>query len=934
MKNILLPQTSARFRDFVTTLTQKSQSLLARGIAPSVQLSKRILLSAALKAFAILLIATLSLARSNAQLPCNGVDVGCVLSPTLPYKCITGPTTFQDQIDQGNLALANQSANAVQRIVINGYVTVELDSPDKEYTFPTGSEIVFATSNSQLVIMGGNTLRLTGVKIYGCHEESIFGIRAMANSTLVAEGCEFADAVLNIRPSSTISIVGNTFRRSLSQMRIESGTGTVNFTAGGSISGNKFFGDEFLKPPNAGMKPVNGIVILNDITIGKSNGAKNEFHNFGNGVNYEGSAIYISAYNAAILNTTFDGIAMGSTLETNAAIFASAGSKVSVQGLGSGESAPNTFHDCRSGVYLEHASVDISNAKFTNVETGVHHIQSSTVFPSQSLKINSCRFEGFLRRGVKVEGSPFLNLNTLEIQNCVFDDNSIIPAIRGGVYIGSANPASGKFVIIKNNKVYFRDRNSGGSLFTMIGFYVFGIQKGRGENNEFYDQGNEDMVGAGVRMEGCDGFVWFNNDVIGNNSAGFGDKGFIVYNSPNCVYSCNYLSGTKYGMWFDGLCNASNLYQNSFNDHNEYGLYLQEEGTVIGGQFKKYNTWGGSTGDAETYMTFSNYDPNDPMDKFQVRKSLFTTQTSNQNNDYWATPRLVGNVMGDDPNWFESNEPTPYTIDLCPAVTIDPNDPKLDFGEKGIVNGTFVPWKGYAANTWDAAFLLYQRMTEDTTLRPSGSPEATWYANNYNGNLGKFCRVFDGLVSLSSDTPTATAAQLFSNLNAISVTTTYEQNLKTDLCIFLGQYLANGSALTQQQVADLTAIANQCRYEGGRGVVLARLALGQSSTRDGDCSTSFRGGGGSERSNPEFMHSVSATVFPNPAEHSFSVQLDHSLQNATARLVDLQGRLLGTWAFSGNILNVSEVSVSAGVYFLEVLEQGHVLIRNKIVFNH
>lgn len=884
----------------------------------------------------MLLIALLLPGRSNAQLPCNGVDTDCVLSPTLPYKCITGPTTFQAQINQGNLVSADQSAGVVQRIIINGNVTVSLDVPFVEYTFPAGSEIVYATKASTLTIVSGSTLRLIGAKIYGCHEEAeIWGIRALSNSTLIAEGCEFADGPLSIGSGSNISIVGNTFKRSIIQLQIENGPGNVNFTVGGSISGNRFFGDDFLKFPYEGKTPAAGMGIDSDITVGKLGGALNEFRRFGNGPEYEVNGIYVSGGDVTILNTTFHSIAEGSSSETNAAIRGDLGSNITIQGLGYGEGASNTFQNCKTGVYLQYASVDISNAKFTLVGQGVLYEQPSAVFPSNFVKVNTCRFNGFLNTAIKADALS-LKLSAFEVQNCIFDDNSNTEGNKGAVFISTGKPSSVEQVKINNNKVYFRDRSPLGSFFILVGFYLGNLQKGRGENNEFYDEGAGETIAAAVRMDGCNGFVWSNNDFIGNNTvAAFGDKGFLVYESPNCIYSCNYLSGTKYGMWFEGLCNST-LYQNSFNDHNTYGLYLYSETTVIGGQYKKYNTWSGNPGAAEAFMYYE--DPFDAMYLEHVKKSQFTIQTDNQNTAFWANPRIVGNfaVGSNDLNWFVGPmEPTPPSANICPPETYsDPNGPKLDYGDKGIVDGTFTPWKGYAANTWDAAFLLYQRMTEDASLRPAGSPEAAWYASNYNSNLGKFRRAFDGFVSLSSDAPTVTAAQLLSDLNAIAVTTTHEQNLKTDLLIFLEQYTGNGTPPTPQQTTDLTAIADQCRYEGGIGVVLARLALGQPSTREGDCTEGLGRGQGSERSSQAPANTVNAAVFPNPvAEQAFSVQLDRSILDGAVRLVDLQGRVLGNWTFSGDVLNVREANASPGVYLLEVLEQGHILSRNKLVFS-
>ena len=242
-----------------------------------------------------------------------------------------------------------------------------------------------------------------------------------------------------------------------------------------------------------------------------------------------------------------------------------------------------------------------------------------------------------------------------------------------------------------------------------------------------------------------------------------------------------------------------------------------------------------------------------------------------------------------------------------------------------------MPWTGYPANTWDTEFLLYQRITKDASLRIEGSQAAGWFGNRYNSNIGTFQRVFDGFLSLSTEEPTATPTQLLSDLNTITVATIYEQNLKTDLRVFLELQINGTQSLTQQQTADLSNIADQCRYEGGFGVVLARLALEQPSIRSGECSIGL---GGEGRNRSKNVNSIKALVFPNPAiAQAFQVQLDRTLQNGTVRLVDLQGRVVGTWNFTGDILDIHEDNLSPGIYMVEVLEQSHILNRIKLVIS-
>jgi len=909
------------------------------------------LLTVTLKALAVILI-TLNLPTlSKAQLPCLGVTTACVDHPSEPntYKCISGPINVSQLINGPNPILLPpaQAETTPQRIVVKGTLTVDINTGTGGYTFSEGSEIVFADEASEIIIQFNCGLKLNKTSVHGC--SSMWNrINAAGFATLIVENqCQIRDGIcaLEFHNNAKMSITDSYFDRNLLAVKIGReiflNQQPISFAPGGGIWGNTISGIEQLKPPFNGLRPTNGILIQNtdNLTIGNGASGQNLFTSFENTAIGQVVCRGVSIVNSdvIILNSRFEFMAFNSTQQGDGAIGAISGSRVEIQGLGSGEGSTSTFQHCNTGVFLHNSSTEVTNVNFNTVRECVAHIQDAGSTSAKYVKVNNSRFLGFLKNGIIAERNfGALNLSAFEVQNCRFDDNALFLGLKKAITVSTDFPASGEKVMLNNNKVYFRDRGFFGTNFTLIGFDINNLNKGSGKNNEFFDEGPTGTRFNAIRMQRCNGFLWSNNDIIGNNTVGIpADEGFIVDESPNCVYNCNYLNSVRNGMTFYGLCNSSTLYQNSFNNHDKYGLHLAADGTVIGGQFKKYNTWGGGSGEAEAFMYFTSYNPFLPAHKFQVEKSLFTIQTSNQNTDFWADPRRVGFTgMGNDPHWFiEPATPTPPSINLCPAETIDPNDPKLDFGEKGIVNGTFIPWQGYPANTWDAALLLYQRMQDDPSLRPSGTPEAIWYANNYNGNLGKLWRVYDGFVSLSTDSPLASASQLLSDLNAIVLTTTHEQNLKTDLRIFLEMNITNSDTMTQAQTDLLNDIADQCRYEGGIGVVLARLALGQFSQREGDCSEGLRGTVGTNQDSQASIKGLNVSVFPNPAGQSLSVRLDQNVQNGTLRLVNLQGQIARTWEFSGNTVDIQDANVNPGVYFLEVQEQGAILSRNKVVFN-
>lgn len=136
---------------------------------------------------------------------------------------------------------------------------------------------------------------------------------------------------------------------------------------------------------------------------------------------------------------------------------------------------------------------------------------------------------------------------------------------------------------------------------------------------------------------------------------------------------------------------------------------------------------------------------------------------------------------------------------------------------------------------------------------------------------------------------------------------------------------------TTEQISTLTNIADQCRYEGGYGVALSRVALGQPSAREEECKQNSL-----EESEDRgaLGQSINALLYPNPAsEQAFQIQLDRVVLDGSVRLIDLRGRVVGTWNFSGSALDVQYGQVVPGVYMVEVLERDHILNRSKLIIN-
>lgn len=919
----------------------------------------------------ILIINLLIPSQGATQLPCLGVTTSCSGStdPAVwaTYKCIQGPANFSDLASpaQSLLLPQSQAATTAQRIIVKGIIKVNFSTSTGGYTFAPGSELIFADEFSGIEVNEACKLTLDNTILKGC-EKLWRSVYAKTGATLVAKnGCSFTDGrdAIFAAHNSIISITDCYFQNNHTSILL--GTplplgqkAPIHYTVGGGIWGNVIIGGD-LKYPLVFKKSIRGITLLSvsNIQIGKAGQVQNDISNMNEFINHLDlhpalAGLHADNSDVTIVNSHFSN--NGFDLFANpfnergrdASISAENKSQITLIGLGMGS---EIIEDSHVGLYLTNSNGDVSQAKFLDNEYDIVHEARSEMKSAGSLKINNCKFDGFNRYGVWLKSSGIIPLATFEVKNSIFNDTRTIPRSRVMLHVQPGAQTNADNYKIIDNKFYYRARPG---LENIVGICIslFNLNKGLAASNEFYDEGMiaPNRLFYGATMDGCIGFHWDNNNFFGSGS-GIGidlvdpspifdpEIGIISSNSPFCKYTCNHLSSLQVGMQFFENCETSTLTNNSFNGHLDFAVHLAlEEMTdllpTIGRQIRLNNTWnnGGALFD------YPGYNPFDGQHQFDVRRSMFIIHESNENSAFWPNPREV-DIIDDaiDDIWFKHLPPVSpafnYPCELPTYPPYDPNEPVDGLG-MAIINGTFQPWRGFEADTWETSFYLYKRITENPGMITPGSTVEGWYASQYNGNLGKLSRVFEGFVSLSGQSPSATGSQLLTNLNAVSTTTVYEQNLKTWLGIALEQYINNTETLSSQQMADLTEIANQCRAEGGLGVVFARLALGQRSTRLGDCPETEERSENTGRDVQASDLAFESRVSPNPTSGAFRVQVNQDLQEGQIRLLDTKGQLVRNWKFSGTQFTINPESVMSGVYLLEISNQGQVLSREKLIF--
>ncbi len=794
-----------------------------------------------------------------------------------------------------------QAQNTPQYIAIRG--VLRIDPAASEYAFAPGSEIVFsAGSNCGIAVSDGCKLTLKGVSVHGSPTGQFKEVRAEAGSTLIVDGCRIKDgkSAITVHRNATTSILGNTFGRNLASLQLGEEVAVSQFALflapNGSISGNTFDGPETFKTPFSSLRPLSGIRVkaVDNIAIGSVGGGTNVFQNFENthGGQFSHNGITIGNSDVTVLNSRFENIAAASTFAIDGGIYVDNTSTVSVTGMGIFPVSPLTMDNVRTGIYLARGgSASVTAAKFSRFRDGIlnDRIDNAGSVPNY-IVVNACQFDNYTDRSIgafSLSGVP-TNFSNFSVTSSTFDDNAVQAGSRRGVSVISSSPATVSNFNIRANKFYLRGGTSG--VHNFVGIALSNLTGGVVEHNIMENQSNSGSF-RGITILDCATSVLYNT-ITGLNSNLLDEVGMEIMEAPNCVYRCNETSSLVRGMDFRDNCWNTTLFANHFNNNARSGLRLAGDDPNIGQQNtpqRRFNRWIGS-GAMEGRIEFVL-----PLDPVAVAlKSQFKVVPADDPSDYWADPRRINNASTNDPNWFVGGSGSLPQLDVCPSFPADPggDDRLLDYTAQRIVNGDYVPVGGYAANTWDVSFLVYGFLDKNPDYMPTASAAASYYQANYNSNLGKFRRIYDGYLSLTSTLPTSTGSQLLSDLNAVNAVAQHEQNFKKVMRVLLEVNSGTASGLTEQQNADLTEVANQCRLSGGRAVLIARNALGLPVQNTSVCNAF--GGGTEDRSKSAPGSLVQVSVFPNPTKGTFTVQTSSTVENGTARLTNLTGQVLKT----------------------------------------
>lgn len=655
------------------------------------------------------------------------------------------------------------------------------------------------------------------------------------------------------------------------------------------------------------------------------------------------------------------------------------------------DNAVPTFENIYMGIACTNMNVSLAE---TNFKTGYTHLSLDLYSLPARFKVFRNRFSGYWEKGIQIAGNVFPT-QRFEMESNIFEDNAIVDfgpgggaSIRHGAQAVGFHPSKSNLYILNNE---FIDNEKVVGLYGYTGIELNGVSEVSVENNYFYENFNS-LQYRGIFLNNSRGSTINENHITGiaNFNPDLFQRGIFVSNSPEGVYKCNDLDMIARGIWFEKNCDASDILSNYFHTHT-VGLHLTGDARV-GPQPYKQNQWPEATSAPrlEAGFNVSISDP-DYFVKLANSKFLLNVEENSTYQDRWPIPRSpAGNVWFE----YKNEGPWPYlpcyetappdkSLTEAEKHIIAGTFPSLDGFDASIWDaalGTYSrlyrfpelrPAGSDAAAYFSAeqntpAGILataYERAgeiaTPDASLMQTledkyeamrqlladvvgidsqlilipPNQQATQLAARENlvQELATLNTAVDALLSGFAAQRTYDAQNLATTVNAVSVSETFQQNLKTTLAILLeGMQAEPLYEWTSQQSEALEAIAGQCLPQGGFGVLLARTLLPPLEYED-DCIGERSNGHGSSK----IPAGLSLQVYPNPAADLLHIRL--SLEDPTGQIVleDQFGRPVLSRRLEGSpwtSLNVARMP--SGVYTLRVTGANLVAIVQKIIIQH
>ncbi len=874
---------------------------------------------------------------------------------------LTQPATVQDLPDP------NQGP---QKLVVFYSITF-----DQSYTFLPGSEIIMLTPSSSLIVENGYVV-FDGTTIRGC-EDSWDKIEVKAGTSISIKNSAIYNSCGGVKcyPRSAVEIVESIF---LDNWRCLEAIGGV------IVFGNGIAHNTFKRARQytvfCGSENDTRAILLTGVPyfpIGDmaQSGQPNVILDYQYGIDAQNS-------NIEVVNTrikTPDG-EEGIRLRGTTGVF-----NANIKGLGGSVSSPTFIEGFKRGIDLKRYHLSVEEGLFKkNDERAIYMFNSGA--PS-FLRLHKSRFESYGQEAIGVFNSPLTG--AIVSENEARDNSDTEDYEKTFVMWYNSNLAlpSGE-VRIRKNKHYDDEKPPAFLKRISLGVFLTNIN-GRIiiEDNEFYQNhiplGDHEF--RGVFLYNSPDNKLIQNKAIGNfgflSTTQHLYQGIQTRETTYSLVSCNTTSGLNRGFDFTGICDHTDFRYNVMSD-NAVGLYLYP-GSVIGQQYEKENRWPGDLPPGGQYEAL--YDGMPSL--FMINASKFFINDPDILSNFWANPRqpldlfeFSGGTPSGILSCIEEHEEGEW-LSAGDEMAISGTFPAY----KGYpASGWEAEFRAFATLTEhpnlrptgsmaEAFYTVRENSTLDSLYRAKRDWERLFrftpaLENAWTDNQAavedkleelqllteqmqaaqthserqtlaqSIAQRQDELVALQQTTQSlsgqyadliATRAQLLAtDLAAIEAGEAWEQNLKTVLALQVERVLSGAESWTTEQYNALQTIADQCRHEGGIGVVMARAAIGQINYNDEAMCPGYV----APRSRAETAIPT-ARLMPNPASDRCRLVFEQSI-TGTLQIFNPQGQMVQqTLLKETTAFDVETRSLPAGVYQINVrTDQGvQVLSRMSVV---
>jgi hypothetical protein len=761
------------------------------------------------------------------------------------------------------------------------------------------------------------------------------------------------DYAIRLRNSNKLAIDGNWFEHAYTGIYSE----RSNFTATNNVFESIFQSYAPVSGPafNGSLVPSSGVGIFysNSLRQGSVQGgyltvSANTFKSLHKGVYVSNSPNFLGSIQTNVLidHNTFDNTAVQGTSSDVAVLlegvrcggFLAYNSGFSITLYERLLIEDNVIVNMRNGILAKNTAGTLTIARNTinSINQTIKRLLNTGIKLDKHNSTTPLQFGSYVYSGYTTNYS--INTNTLGSTI-----STLMNPSRGGILLNNSGGGS-----VSSNKIYMNDINLNtygiASLFS-AGVTISGNNPIQRITTNTSTSGTQANNNAGVLIESS-----FNNTVSENTMEDFVSGMVISKISSNLTILCNNFNNSR----FTGVrINKADFGNQGYNSGGSSGSFTN------GNKWQDYNASTdkkriqGFLGTTNTHLWYDLDETIYPLEALNVNAASSTNVRVNSPTGYGTFSTYLLNSAGNCGLDFAPSNPefgvakrVSERDSLFGSVvfTINP-DTLSDTTSTYIYTLTRRVFEELVADTsWlhtgDATDSSYQHFVAKCQTLPMGKQVEFWRMLNtsaidslvldslYSLHSSADSLLQDSLVTADVRTLELARINKAKSLNDKLVTAhPVEEVYKTAYSVFASRWAKGLYSLTSNDSAALNAIAFTSPWENGDGVYIARMLLDTFVT---ESDPELRIGMSEEKQIAEKR----ITLYPNPTDHSFNIQLEGvTVYPIDVLVYDLMGRTVLRKQQVSALQQYSLDGLRSGTYLYELRNSEGVLQRGKLLLS-